>query len=809
MLRIHSTFLEKLFLAPSFQEDDSDVGTMYLKLKNRMFPGEEDYVAFLQAQSSEDQFSRAENIVHRLCYESNFPPTYYSIKDLISIEEDQARKYSGFDGYVPRDHFIHIVNLYLLGLYVFFYDSAFRNQILCENRFQRDDICFMQHRLDAYKDFVSEWKYFCLYHDVGYTQEFFGNELRVKNVKKEVNRLNQDSNDYKNSFGKNQLLFQSAFFGTLEIMSRVFVWEAVKRLSKQCCDGNSKLFKFFRKERISSNENEEISFEEDCATYLKNKYKLEKVYSNQCLKSLLPIIGDANIVVVGIGRDSGEVSFVSLVTSKKEKTRKLFFLSSLSNDSEIRKYKKYPNLLLFDDFVSDNYEIVYLYDSLGSAKYYTQSVYNSSYVSDAYNYLIDNGFDDQFYGITNTEQFMDFYYKTYLFSYSVMRKYPAMFSASTGSVKVDERLKNDKIDPFSGPDKSRITRLVSNEIKTVLAKDYSDQLKTTCIQIITEKCEPKIDKVEYKNLDSTIDLYVSQYSKALSEIQTDEIKKSLIGHKTFKSVNAKLEHLSAFLTLFTSDYVALKYVLSSANKDNMHEIYYYNYEKRAPVFNNAIFDKYMPSSIGRLTCSTSDFMSLYIDNLTKNNIDKNISTYRSKHDHGFESAKYAISVFTLLQNSIKQRKASDVKQKCMIDTLFSISVTGDNDNGIKHYVDNYEHVFRNVVYAITIHNVFPATFVEEKNRKMITTIEETPFAYFALMCDSLQNWNRPQGISHSYVDLHPYSYASENYDIIIKKNKIYIYECGDSKQQEKIKKDLEGMKHLKNIKSFIEVGYTE
>ena len=75
------------------------------------------------------------------------------------------------------------------------------------------------------------------------------------------------------------------------------------------------------------------------------------------------------------------------------------------------------------------------------------------------------------------------------------------------------------------------------------------------------------------------------------------------------------------------------------------------------------------------------------------------------------------------------------------------------------------------------------------------------------MCDSIQEWNRPQGLSHSFVDIRPYSRASEEYNIVIKNNKIYLCEADDKGKRDKIAKNISALKNLKNISSFLDVGY--
>lgn len=167
MSRINKTLLEKLFLKPNPQPDRPEVLKLYNLLSYRMFPGKQDFINFLKTQSIDKQYEYAARSIHRLCYISNFPPSYFAMKDVLSIETYQKRAYSDTDDYIPRDHFIHLINIYLLGIYIFFYNNEIYDRILKDNQFERaEELVFFPH-LNEIKDFISEWRYFSLYHDIG------------------------------------------------------------------------------------------------------------------------------------------------------------------------------------------------------------------------------------------------------------------------------------------------------------------------------------------------------------------------------------------------------------------------------------------------------------------------------------------------------------------------------------------------------------------------------------------------------------------------------------------------------------------
>ena len=209
MTRINQTLLTRLFTNPTPQPKRKEVLAYYNRLHSRMFPDSEIFIEFLTAQNIDRQYESAEHIIQRLCYFSNFPPSYYAMMDVVCVEHFQKDGISSADNHIPRDHFLHLVFLYLLGIYIFFYDALFYSKIVDSNRFERDDTVLGNNiEYSCLKDFISEWKYFCLFHDVGYTPEILGNNEYKTKRKSIQKQLKSSSGGYKASFEKNETLKQ-------------------------------------------------------------------------------------------------------------------------------------------------------------------------------------------------------------------------------------------------------------------------------------------------------------------------------------------------------------------------------------------------------------------------------------------------------------------------------------------------------------------------------------------------------------------------------------------------------------------------
>ncbi len=123
----------------------------------------------------------ARDILLRLCYESNFPPIYELLLNLLKMEEkisaDNESEYMG------RDHFIHLVNLYLLGIYLFFYNAEFHKGVTDQFHMNRSAKSHEGVKFHKLKDALSSWKYFVLYHDLAYPLERFSPKNGAVNYK--------------------------------------------------------------------------------------------------------------------------------------------------------------------------------------------------------------------------------------------------------------------------------------------------------------------------------------------------------------------------------------------------------------------------------------------------------------------------------------------------------------------------------------------------------------------------------------------------------------------------------------------------
>jgi hypothetical protein len=84
-----------------------------------------------------------------------------------------------------------------------------------------------------------------------------------------------------------------------------------------------------------------------------------------------------------------------------------------------------------------------------------------------------------------------------------------------------------------------------------------------------------------------------------------------------------------------------------------------------------------------------------------------------------------------------------------------------------------------VLYSILIHNLYPSSFKEDAIKKFRSRPEKhEAFAYFALLCDSLQPWDRKRLFNQATGSL-PYTTYAENFNLEIDGSILRITERGD------------------------------
>jgi hypothetical protein len=183
---VKQTFLNKLFDRPR------PIGVEAFNVAvPLLFPGRSDYVRFLKAEREEEQKDLAKQIIYSLVHSRPFSPPSHLLANLLNFEETSGGEGKPTStGYLAQDHFVHLVNLYLTGIYLFSYHQGIHHQ--CQNyltKLRRDyardvaeesrEASLLIRAKNEYELFSEVWVYIVLYHDLGYPLEAISPEQRT------------------------------------------------------------------------------------------------------------------------------------------------------------------------------------------------------------------------------------------------------------------------------------------------------------------------------------------------------------------------------------------------------------------------------------------------------------------------------------------------------------------------------------------------------------------------------------------------------------------------------------------------------
>jgi len=145
----------------------------YAEFAPLMFPVREEFIRLLDSEeANEEQIDAAKRILLALAYEAPvFPPNKF-IRNLLDFESRVAGEAAG-GGHVARDHFVHLVNLYLIGLYIFWYHSPLHRDV-CQQLKKSLPSGASRDKRSVRRAVISAWRSFVLFHDLGYPLEAAG-----------------------------------------------------------------------------------------------------------------------------------------------------------------------------------------------------------------------------------------------------------------------------------------------------------------------------------------------------------------------------------------------------------------------------------------------------------------------------------------------------------------------------------------------------------------------------------------------------------------------------------------------------------
>ena len=699
-----------------------------------------------------------------LCVVSNFPPSYWALSDILVIEDirkritSEDRNLRKEDNFTLRDHYLHLVYLYLLGIYIYFYNEKVYHGINEINQNARISSAYENKKYLVCKDFISEWKYFCLYHDVGYSDEVLKNKKiapRVKTRKKDLSEFRKSIEEPSN------VSLHHSIMATIEIICKVLIADLIidysferKRLivdhtTSSICqfisDGDTSLYGAKRKS---------IPQESVINTYA----RLQKIYSNRVLKYILTIFPADKLMVVVTNKRDGDIAILSLF----DKKRKIYVGNRWLDNEEIELYCHNPELLFFDDLNSKDFELGFYIKDDVSITSELKLLYENADV-DHWNKVLANlrlKEYELFLATVNEKQLTQLYFKLYdeLFTFIIH-------------------------DIFASPD------ILCSEIEQVNNIAYSSLLKKNISVIKNDYANQIVDKLfyakkdpakkNYQTIDTIFRAYGSRIKKNIRTLDSNTIDE--ITSNVEKAYKDKLSSDSDLIVVFLDLQQRLYEKFEEANKTFDQDTLLKDYT----------FQK---------------FEALYGGELANKLIEEFSSTYEFKYgnisDHGVVSAVYVSRVLNMYQQLLCGKEKGD---KIWLNILLDIT---NQDNLKKQYIENYKHIFSNVISAIYLHNLTISQYKDENMQKSKIKFSDS-FTYFSMLCDALQQWNRPYSELQYQSRFLPDN-ASGVYNIEIKDGIIYVVEEDDADSQKRLNSNIETLSsYMNGIGAIVKPGHAK
>nr|WP_320023570.1 hypothetical protein [uncultured Draconibacterium sp.] len=826
----------------------------YTSLFDFMFPSKNDFVAFLEESNYEKKIQYSKKIIMRLCFESNFPPPSKLLLYILDFETTLSAKTKV--GFVSRDHFVHLVNLYLHGIYQFFYQPILQAKTINEFkniRKRSKKINNQDLTTNSVKDFIKAWKFMVFYHDLGYPIEYYlGKQSSTKEELDDKKRFLEPFNKIDTYIVKDTSLkaltkfialtqlfnnkepnkVEDIFFSFIEDsddIAQVNIDYSKKNLiSTEQLD--SKIEEEFKKLDLSVLANEYNEEKNPSIKLKSNDNKLfsyfKSKYRNSINKELIKEVKDKKLIqlhedfsnYVEIENVHGETSLSILSTQlkknkllaikwNKQSEEPVLLVAPLNDGHECFTTKYHPK--------STKAKYGNIIDNCFTYKTYSDNYYWKYYTSpDNYNEAVDlaSFLNNNGKAIMSVDHFYDL-------THYINEITPIKFGLITNETEFRDYLFElyfsfyDSVN-FLGD---------SNENPTIYEIFYN--AREPILRSLKKELPNQISKIfekEFKKEFSCLDLQDFDRDK-ISEIieniiftlsSNDEEPKGepnvnnlidLLNQKLDENVKERIDKQISISNLWEH----FKQLIEDKVKDSNNFVEIGDLKE---IENSHLEDKLTPKEILKNDISVSvakklkrnnygeyeDFIS-YMPEYSKSDDRKGF------YDHGFCSFLIGTETMNLYMDIINYANVSP-NTNTINSFLIKLGIGLDSNRDSMEQTYECYNIFKTAMFAVIVHNIYPKYF----KTKFKTNIEKTPFNYFSIFADSLQPWDRKRNYNPTFMHL-PYSTYGDKFSINFIDNKIYIHEEGTNLNIEKRNKELgiyldEYLEHASNfiIKSLSE-----
>ena len=721
--KITKTFRELLLAAPHPLNPG-----LYAANYNLMFPDVEHFEHFLESSRHDDQVRHARLILLRLASESAFTPTNRLILNLLDFESHLGGHRA--TGFVGRDHFVHLVHLYLLGLYVFWYHNGFHKSLLTYFRTQRESN--LRSVGDNSADasgvglFLTAWTNFVLMHDVFYPMEIQGGN---PNYFPYIKPLGKISKNLEKEFALQCLSRLLAFQMLIDASAQTTLKESYQSDIRSGTFGRSTL---------QGHLFERNAF--DISRWLESK-KMPMSLGSSLLAVLEAIFGLPK-VLMAIERSSDrrpvwlmecgsriELILEDNLRNIKSRERLNQVLSGarrgIYDYGELDEFEIVFFVTDFTASLTEAYAICTAQSETGAAdirelaKSYARSDPVPFSVASAYRDFNDCAFHTYQAILRDLDYLLD----DDEFPSSVSRLNQQFKSAKRAIKSLEKRLLRELHSHLSEQVKRRAKHLADEGYRIT---------NENLARYITELLLPLAD--------------TKNQAQIFSSRMTHQLKRQIEADSVLRRVYAKIRSQIGKTCAFPED----------------------DWSEHSDDCQKHVLQGWLCNS--RSDVLQSLFRRLRASNRTTL---ESLKSYRPDYveegyafvDHGIGAALLGAQIGERLLKV--WREDEDQKSVPMwLATLFRSRCSGCE-----------RLILEEICYAILVHNLYPESFTASDDQQFRTRLSDSPFAFFAIFCDSLQPWDRKRLANPAYAD-GAYGTIADDFDVSIRGDIVYISESG-------------------------------
>lgn len=715
---IKRTLKQKLFLSPSPMKK-----AQYLALKKQLFPSEKDFIAFLDETSDQETVVIARRIVARLAYEMTafMPPSLAeNVLDMETRTGAQTDK-----GHAARDHFVHLVHLYLLGIYLFFYFPSIHVKLLgyfdnVKRKARRDGEAGTSTTIE---DFVSTWKLFVLSHDLAYPFEAYSLDPGKRQFLKPAQNLCK--------LTTKMLLLKA--LSRLVALRKLFTDVTEQRLSAEIEDARGAMA------RQDAPGSAPVLVEDEAFDTLLETWgayrALPKVTGAHTVKSVLAFTDRSDLVAVLVRKQTGKpAAFV--VADEGRKT--VFFLGLPSAKSQLLSADLHE--LAFSQGVSPSTGYAWSYfarSPLRKYNAYIKALFPDTTLRAQFIRLaksLQNESPLQLRSVTTDEHFKayGFYLHTKL---------------SKFVDEVDQLEKRSHLDTYY---------LARDKALSEYRAEFTERVCSVVTRSIKEQTPFDDIKPLYETgeIADAVNGLIKPVFTNYRQLQ-EEVADSVI-----RELTSQIEFRRCIYSLWNDLRSRFGSLCSAANLLDSPD------DLSAQGFLDAL-----PEAVRldqRLKASHYPGLSHLFEHKPS------FATGQRYYDHGVIGSMMFLSAMAFFKGVCPAQPPATTAparecERRLLKLACGIGLPFDQTN----FTYLLDHLVDEAALAVCMHNIVPAD-LKSRHR---TTLGGQPFAFLCILADEIQEWDRKRAVNLAHYDL-PYEVYSNNYNLSVKGDFLAVFETG-------------------------------